>query len=87
MPFYQCITLVGTLGQEQKEEIVRDITRIHCETTDALPRFVQIQFEEVKPGDAFQNGTPSRAVRLHGRIRAGVATQTRSTACCRPTPI
>jgi phenylpyruvate tautomerase PptA (4-oxalocrotonate tautomerase family) len=66
-----CITLVGALAQEQKEEIVRDITRIHCETTGALPRFVQIQFEEVKPEDAFQNGKPSRAVRLHGRIRAG----------------
>jgi phenylpyruvate tautomerase PptA (4-oxalocrotonate tautomerase family) len=66
-----CITLVGALAQEQKEEIVRDITRIHCETTGALPRFVQIQFEEVKPGDAFQNGKPSWAVRLHGRIRAG----------------
>jgi phenylpyruvate tautomerase PptA (4-oxalocrotonate tautomerase family) len=71
MPFYRCITLVGTLAQEQKEEIVRDITRIHCETTGALPRFVQIQFEEVKSGDVFQNGKPSRAVRLHGRIRAG----------------
>lgn len=32
---------------------------------------MQIQFEQVKPGDALQNGTPSRAVRLHGRIRAG----------------
>jgi phenylpyruvate tautomerase PptA (4-oxalocrotonate tautomerase family) len=71
MPFYRCITLVGTLAQEQKEEIVRDITRIHCETTGALARFVQIQFEEVKPSDVFQNGRPSRAVRLHGRIRAG----------------
>jgi phenylpyruvate tautomerase PptA (4-oxalocrotonate tautomerase family) len=71
MPFYRCISLVGTLAQEQKEEIVRDVTRIHCEVTGALPRFVQIQFEEVKPGDVFQNGKPSRAVRLHGRIRAG----------------
>jgi phenylpyruvate tautomerase PptA (4-oxalocrotonate tautomerase family) len=71
VPFHQCIVLVGTLAQEQKEEIVRDITRIHCETTGALPRFVQIQFDEVKPGDVFQNGKPSRAVRLHGRIRAG----------------
>jgi phenylpyruvate tautomerase PptA (4-oxalocrotonate tautomerase family) len=64
MPFYRCITLVGTLAQEQKEEIVRDVTRIRCETTGALPRFVQIQFEEVKPGDTFRNGRPSR-------IRAG----------------
>src|ERR1700736_3214588 len=36
-----------------------------------LPRFVQILFEEVRPGDVFQNGKPSQAVRLHGRIRAG----------------
>jgi phenylpyruvate tautomerase PptA (4-oxalocrotonate tautomerase family) len=71
VPFYQCITLVGTLAQEQKEELVRDITRIHCEATGSLPLFVQIQFEEVKPGDVFQNGKPSRAVRLHARIRAG----------------
>jgi len=71
MPFYRCVTLVGTLAQERKEEIVRDIMRIHCETTGALPRFVQIQFEEAKPGDVFQNAKPSRAVRLHGRIRAG----------------
>jgi len=70
MPFYQCISLVGMLAQEQKEEIVRDITRIHCEATGGLPVFVQIQFEEVKPGDIFQNGKPSGAVRLHARIRA-----------------
>ena len=36
-----------------------------------LPIFVQVQFEEVKPGDVFQNGKLSRAVRLHARIRAG----------------
>jgi phenylpyruvate tautomerase PptA (4-oxalocrotonate tautomerase family) len=71
MPFYQCITLAGTLAQDQKEEIVIEITRIHCEATGGLPRFVQIQFEEVEPGDVFQNGKPSQAVRLHARIRAG----------------
>jgi phenylpyruvate tautomerase PptA (4-oxalocrotonate tautomerase family) len=71
MPFYQCITLAGTLAQDQKEEIVSEITRIHCEATGGLPRFVQIQFEEVEPGDVFQNGKPSQAVRLHARIRAG----------------
>ena len=71
MPFYKCITLAGTLAQAQKEEIVGEITRIHCEATGGLPRFVQIQFEEVKADDVFQNGKPSRAVRLHARIRAG----------------
>ena len=86
MPFYRCITLVGTLAQEQKEEIVRELTRIHCETTGALPRFVQIQFDEVKPGDS------SRTVSRHGPyvFTAGsvrVATQTRSTAYRTLTPI
>jgi len=38
---------------------------------------VQIQFEEVEPGDVFQNGKPSRAVRLHARIRAGRDPETR----------
>jgi phenylpyruvate tautomerase PptA (4-oxalocrotonate tautomerase family) len=71
MPFYQCITLAGTLAQDQKEEIVSEITRIHCQATGGLSLFVQIQFEEVEPADVFQNGKPSRAVRLHARIRAG----------------
>jgi phenylpyruvate tautomerase PptA (4-oxalocrotonate tautomerase family) len=70
MPFYKCISLAGTLEQSQKEEIVSEITSIHCEATGGLPRFVQIQFVEVKPNDVFQNGKPSRAVRLQARIRA-----------------
>jgi phenylpyruvate tautomerase PptA (4-oxalocrotonate tautomerase family) len=77
MPFYKCISLAGTFTQAQKEEIVSEVTRIHIEATGGLPRFVQIQFEEVKPGDVFQNGKPSRAVRLHARIRAGRDADTR----------
>ena len=71
MPFYQCITLAGALAQQQKEEIVSEITRIHCEATGGLALFVQVQFEEVEPDDVFQNRKPSRAARLHARIRAG----------------
>lgn len=77
MPFYHCITLAGMLAQDQKEEIVSEITRIHCEATGGLPLFVQVQFEEVEPGDVFQNGKPSQAVRLHARIRAGRDADTR----------
>jgi hypothetical protein len=36
MPFYKCITLAGTFAQAQKEEIVGEITRIHCEATGGL---------------------------------------------------
>jgi phenylpyruvate tautomerase PptA (4-oxalocrotonate tautomerase family) len=77
MPFYHCITLPGVLAPDQKQEIVSEITRIHCEATGGLPLFVQVQFEEVKQGDVFQNGRPSQAVRLHARIRAGRDAETR----------
>jgi phenylpyruvate tautomerase PptA (4-oxalocrotonate tautomerase family) len=71
MPFYQCISLAGSLSQGQKEEIVREVTRIHCQETGGLPRFIQIQFDEVTSDNVFQNGKPSSAIRLHARIRAG----------------
>jgi phenylpyruvate tautomerase PptA (4-oxalocrotonate tautomerase family) len=71
MPFYQCISLAGSLSQEQKEEIVREVTRIHCQETGGLPLFVQIQFDEIASVNVFQNGKPSSAIRLHARIRAG----------------
>ena len=38
MPFYQCITLVGTLAQEQKEEIVRDNQRVEIRTVERIRR-------------------------------------------------
>jgi phenylpyruvate tautomerase PptA (4-oxalocrotonate tautomerase family) len=83
MPFYHCISLVGSLLQEQKEEIVREVTRIHCQETGGLPRFIQIQFDEVTSDNVFQNGKPSSAIRLHARIRAGrdAANETAHAPC------
>lgn len=77
MPFYQCITPPGTLDTKRKQQIVDGITRIHCEATGALALYVQIEFQEVDPGNMFQNGKPSKAVRLHARIRAGRDAETR----------
>src|ERR1700739_342706 len=54
MPFYQCIAPIGVITADMKQEIVDEITRIHCEATGGLPRFVQIQFDEEKPENAFQ---------------------------------
>src|ERR1700739_3735571 len=71
MPFHKCISLAGTFAQAQREEIVDEITRIHCEATGGLPRFVQIPFDEVNPENVFQNRTLSLAIRLHVRMRAG----------------
>jgi phenylpyruvate tautomerase PptA (4-oxalocrotonate tautomerase family) len=71
MPFYQRISLAGSLSQDQKEEIVREVTTIHCQETGGLPLFVQVQFDEVTSDNVFQNGKPCSAIRLHARIRAG----------------
>jgi phenylpyruvate tautomerase PptA (4-oxalocrotonate tautomerase family) len=54
-----------------KQEIVDEITRIHCDATGALALFIQVQFDEVDSSNVFQNRKPSSAVRLHARIRAG----------------
>lgn len=71
MPFYQCIVPIGVITTDMKQEIVDEITRIHCEATGALPRFVQIQFEEVNPGNVFQDRKLSSAIRLHVRMQVG----------------
>jgi phenylpyruvate tautomerase PptA (4-oxalocrotonate tautomerase family) len=71
MPFYQCIAPEGVVTAEMKQEIVEGITRIHCEATGGLSRFVQVQFDEVRLANVFQDGKPSSAIRLHVRMRAG----------------
>ena len=71
MPFYQCIAPIGVITADMKQEIVDEITGIHCEATSGLPRFVQIQFDEVNPENVFQNRKLSSAIRLHVRMRAG----------------
>jgi phenylpyruvate tautomerase PptA (4-oxalocrotonate tautomerase family) len=71
MPFYQCIAPIGVITADMKQEIVDEITRIHCEATGGLPRFVQVQFDEVNPENVFQNRKLSSAIRLHVRMRAG----------------
>jgi phenylpyruvate tautomerase PptA (4-oxalocrotonate tautomerase family) len=77
MPFYQCIAPIGVIAPDMRQEIVDEITRIHCEATGGLPRFVQVQFDEVSPDNVFQNRTFSSAVRLHVRMRAGRSAEVR----------
>lgn len=71
MPFYQCIAPIGVITTGMKQEIVDEITRIHCAATRGLPRFVQIQSDEVNPENVFQDRKLSSAIRLHVRMRAG----------------
>jgi hypothetical protein len=41
MPFYQCIAPIGVIKPDMRQEIVDEITRIHCEATGGLALFVQ----------------------------------------------
>ena len=37
MPFYLCTTPSGSLGAGQRQQIAKEITRIHCDETGAPP--------------------------------------------------
>lgn len=67
MPLYLCNARDGAISEDAKAKIAADITRIHCDVTDAPPDFVHAFFFENAPmpplGDA--------AVSLHGNIRGG----------------
>lgn len=80
MPTYVCTTLEGRLSPAQKQKIAREITRIHCEATQAPGYFAQVIFDAVKPGNYFVGGKPLAhdQVFVHGRIRTGRASQTKT---------
>jgi phenylpyruvate tautomerase PptA (4-oxalocrotonate tautomerase family) len=55
MPTYVCTAAVGRLTPVQKTEIVRRITAIHHEETDAPRYFVQVIFYDITPGNHYIN--------------------------------
>ena len=65
MPLYRCTSPASSLDVDQRQELARAITDIHCELTGAPPTFVHVQFFEA-PRRA---GGPT--LFLHGGIRAG----------------
>jgi phenylpyruvate tautomerase PptA (4-oxalocrotonate tautomerase family) len=72
MPIYRCTVPQASVTSEQKAEIAREITRIHCELTSGTPAgFVHVIFEEVQSGNRFSGGEPSSKALIVGRIRAG----------------
>lgn len=80
MPTYICTAMEGRLSPSQKQNITREITRIHCGTTGAPGFFAQVIFEAVKPGNYFVGGQPLShdQIFVHGRTRAGRASQTKT---------
>lgn len=67
MPLYRCLVAEGLTTLEQRARIAEQVTRIHCETTGALPIFVHAFFAEDTKA---QLPAGKQAVVL-GSIRAG----------------
>jgi len=67
MPLYRCFVAPKLTSYDQRLAIAREVTRIHCEVTAALPQFVHTFFVE---DDAGLLPTDKRALML-GSIRAG----------------
>ncbi|MGI9590079.1 MAG: tautomerase family protein [Myxococcota bacterium] len=67
MPLYRCKFEPGLLSLAQREQIAKDIVRIHCGVTAAPPSFVHAFFAEAE-GDELPAG---KAAFVLGSIRAG----------------
>lgn len=67
MPLYICNARKGAIEDSAKKKIAADITRIHCDVTDAPPTFVHAFFFEEAPHQPL-NGSSAF---LFGRIRHG----------------
>ena len=67
MPLYICNSKPGTVSEEAKARIADDVTRIHCEVTDAPPTFVHVFFFEDGP----QPPLGDKRAMIYGQIRAG----------------
>lgn len=67
MPLYSCNAAKGAIPQDAKAKIADDITRIHCDITDAPATFVHAFFFE----DAPHQPLGGKTAFLFGSIRAG----------------
>jgi len=71
MPLYTVSTR-KSLPSDTKEKIVKAITKVHCDITEAIPEFVQVVFSE---------GVPLKSrvdIHLLGSIRSGRNDETKS---------
>ena len=73
MPLYRCTISEGLTTYEQRLEIEKEITRIHCEVTGAPPVFVHAFFVEDRVGMMAES---TRAIVI-GSIRAGRTSEQR----------
>ena len=71
MPVYQVVSPEDLLTDQQRRQIVEEITRIHTTATGAPEAFVNVFFQDVPPGRMFSAGKPSRLSLIVGSIREG----------------
>jgi len=73
MPTYTVFSPEGQLSAVQKADIAHNVARAHSEATGAQTFFVQVFFQEAKPGSWFMGGAPleGRQVYICGHIRGG----------------
>ena len=67
MPLYRCAIREGLSNEAQREQIAKEIVRIHCGVTGAPPSFVHAFFQE-RPASQLPEG---RAAFVLGTIRWG----------------
>lgn len=82
MPLYVCSARAGAIDEDVKPLIAKDITRIHCDITDAPPTFVHVFFQDLSEDSAdlcsifasIRAGrTEDQRSRIHLQMRQSVA--------------
>ncbi|WP_329057983.1 tautomerase family protein [Amycolatopsis sp. NBC_01480] len=79
MPVYQVFSPDNLLSDEQRQQIVDEITRIHTSNTGAPALFVNVVFTDLPAGRVFSAGKPSRLSLIIGNIREGRDIEVRQT--------
>ena len=74
MPVYRCNTPAGTLTQDQRNQIAKAFTDVHCNFTNAPRKFVQVLFFETPQGADTGYPTPHF---IDGGNRAGRSSETK----------
>ena len=59
MPFYSCNVPAGSLTDSKKDDLAKDITRIHVEVTGGRPDLVHVFYNELAAADSYTAGEPS----------------------------
>ena len=67
MPLYRCMVREGLTTFEQREQIAKEVVRVHCGVTGAPPSFVHAFFSEDETGDLPKD----KVAFVLGSIRAG----------------